>query len=231
MIINGINLDVLPASDSPFAQVSNEVDHITVVCVWWGTLYGREYVEKLRDAVKRHLTIPYEFVVITDRDDDIPGAKIIAAIDDNEGWWQKITLFKPNLFTGRILYFDLDIVITNSIDDIAKSAGELVMIRNFGPNHRTSPHNSSCMVWTPCEKTENIYTKFTKDVTTNLHGDQCWIGRVGSDFILNFKLPLITSYKYEKRNYTRKDHSTAVWVFHGQPNPHEVEDKWVKENW
>jgi hypothetical protein len=37
-------------------------DTVTVMCVKFGPLYGREYVERLRNMVNRHLTIPPKIV-------------------------------------------------------------------------------------------------------------------------------------------------------------------------
>ena len=52
----------------------NQVDKVTVLCVKFGTKYGREYIERLRNMVSRHLTVPYEFVCITDDQHPIPGS-------------------------------------------------------------------------------------------------------------------------------------------------------------
>ena len=40
-------------------NISPELDgKLTVLCVRFGNKYGREYVERLRNMVSRHMTIP-----------------------------------------------------------------------------------------------------------------------------------------------------------------------------
>lgn len=232
MKVNEIELDLIPLKDPVYAETNNNISEITVACVWWGTLYGREYVENLRDALKRHLSVPYKFVCISDHEDVIDGVDMILTPTTDNGWWQKINLFKPNMFKGRVLYLDLDVVITNTLDPIVQSVGELVMIENFGPNKSQSGHNSSCMVWTPSSKTEDIYNKFDPQVIETLHGDQCWIWRVCDSIITDFKKELVTSYKYEKLlKWKRADSDTAIYVFHGKPKPDELNDSWINTHW
>ena len=38
-----------------------DINKVTVLCVKFGTKYGPNYVERLRNMVARHMTIPYEF--------------------------------------------------------------------------------------------------------------------------------------------------------------------------
>ena len=77
--------------------------------------------------VARNLTIPYEFVCITDRDDVPEGVRAIPTpvanelcqgknhYGDGKGWCAKVGLFKPGLFgdAKRVMYLDLDICIIN----------------------------------------------------------------------------------------------------------------------
>ena len=84
---------------------------ISVFCVNWGTKYPPHYVHNLQDSVKKHLTYPHTFTVITDTpylyDNAIPTTHQLDA------WWNKLLLFKQ---TGNCIYFDLDVIIHNSID-------------------------------------------------------------------------------------------------------------------
>jgi hypothetical protein len=225
-LINGVDLKTPPLVDPPlYAEIVEAPKKLIVACVWWGTKYGRDYVEKLRNSVKRHLTIPYPEEI-----------RKIQAPKNSEGWWQKVNLFKEDIFPkdSRVLYLDLDIVITNSLDDIVKSKGEIVMIENFGPNKKHAAYNSSCMVWTPNDNTQRIHNAFSKEITKELHGDQCWIWRVMTDEkIRAFRKDLAESYKYNTRTrqWKRSSKNTAVWVFHGKPDPHEVKDRFIVDNW
>ena len=39
---------------------------LTVACLKWGRKYGVDYVNILRDMVRRHLAVPHRFVCLTD---------------------------------------------------------------------------------------------------------------------------------------------------------------------
>lgn len=73
--------------------------------------YTREYPDKLRSMVARHLTVPHRFVCLAEkveRDYDVQLTEVWPH------WWCKISLFDH--FRGPTLYFDLDTVIVGNID-------------------------------------------------------------------------------------------------------------------
>lgn len=236
--INGVNLNtpVLPTPPK-YVDVYERPECLSVVCVWWGDLYGIDYVQKLYNSVKRNLSIPHQFYCITEHDHVPEGVQKIQTPNTSKGWWQKVNLFQPGLFPkeARILYLDLDVVITDSIDHIASSWGEFVMIENFGPNKKHAAHNSSVVLWSPSELSDHIFNAFDQSVTRELHGDQCWIWRVMDSYITNFSRPLIDSYKYAKRHDWKRSRVdkpySPIMVFHGNPKPHECGDAWVRKHW
>jgi hypothetical protein len=106
------------------------------------------------------------------------------------------------------------------------------MIENFGPNAHRAAFNSSAIMWNPSPDSDKIYLSFESKVAETLHGDQCWIWRVLGDNIKAFRRDLIDSYKYSKRpQWNRTTPSTSVLVFHGKPDPHEVDDPLIKKSW
>lgn len=95
---------------------------ITVACVLraGGKVgYDASWVEILQNSVKRNLTIPHRFVCLSDVD---VSCERISLDTQGSGWWAKIQLFKPGLFSGPILYFDLDTVICGNLDPIVETA-------------------------------------------------------------------------------------------------------------
>jgi len=98
---------------------------LTVVCVLRtppATINSKQKAFKFSDVYKlkksfdRFLTIPHDFVCLTDSfDKKIP---TIDLIGDTPNWWAKLELFRPNLFLGPVLYIDLDMVICDYIDDL-----------------------------------------------------------------------------------------------------------------
>lgn len=224
--VGGVELRTPPLPEPPQRVTPGVMpQRLTVACVWWGTQYGIDYVENLLAGVKRNLTVPFDFVCITPHTEVPEGViRMSPPLGNNsEGWWQKVGLFSPDLFgpSQRVLYLDLDVVIIGSLDEIVRSEDPFCMIENFGPNKGHAAHNSSVVLWTPTEKTAEIFTKFDAGVMKELHGDQCWIWRVMQDEIRDFERYQCVSFKYERHpQWHHATDDTAVVIFHGQPKPH-----------
>lgn len=206
---------------------------LIVACVCYGPKYPDEYVLKLQSAVARNLTLPHEFICLSDRVIDGVTCQPLHMVADS--WWHKVQLFSRDTFRpgARVLYLDLDVVITGSIDHLACQIMDapLAMIFNFGPNRVHCAHNSSVMLWTAGDpRVAAIYDLFTSDVPRKLHGDQCWIWRVLQDDIANWDRRSILSYKYDCRGRAPAD-DCAVVVFHGDPKPALVRQPWVQQHW
>lgn len=233
----------------------NFSDKVTVLCVRYGNRYGKEYVERLRNMVARHSTIDYEFACLTDDQHGIAGVRTIyqPAADYRKLWWHKVHMFDPSLdISGRVLYFDLDVVISSNIDKLVKNyTKEFVGIKDFNRKFHSGYKylNSSVMTWIHGQESY-IYTEFCKSKSTamRLHGDQDWIWKIARDRISFFPDPWIQSYKWEIRSREqlvsrdgRRGFKTqwdgkpmpecAVAVFHGEPKPQDLPDRYVVDNW
>lgn len=242
-------------SQSKFEKF-NQTKELTVLCVKFGNKYSYEYVERLRNMISRHLDLPYEFVCLTDDPKPIDGVKSIVYKNQgySKGWWHKVHMFDPELpLAGRILYFDLDVVIHNNINKLAThETGEFLGIRDF--NRKFFPAwknlNSSVMAFNAGTQSY-LYNDFKDNPSQalRLHGDQDWIWKKARNTIKFFPDSWIQSYKWEirskheltihqgKRNFKNinnnivVDPECCVAVFHGDPNPCTVSDKFVVDNW
>src|SRR6185312_1839658 len=98
---------------------------LKIVCVNVGNWENRgiEYADKLYDQVTRNLkagTIG-QFIVFTDNHDEqyAPGITVrqIPSLEVT-GWYSKLSLYKAGVFDDgdRIIFLDLDTVITSSLD-------------------------------------------------------------------------------------------------------------------
>jgi len=229
---------------------------ITILCVRFGTRYGREYVERLRNMVSRHITIPYEFVCLTDDQHPINGVRSIIQPNAQyaKGWWHKVHMFDPSLpIQGRILYFDLDVVIHNNIDKLVDpNSNEFFGIHDFNRKFHSNWHslNSSALCWTVGTET-HIWERFknNQQEAMRMQGDQDWIWKLSKDHMKFWPRDWLQSYKWEirnrqeltliqgKRRFRDDNHSIklpaecCVTVFHGDPKPQDVQDKFVVDNW
>jgi hypothetical protein len=240
----------------PEVAVSPLNENCTVLCVRFGNKYGREYVERLRNMVSRNLNIPYEFVCLTDDQHPIEGVRSIyqPSAGYNKLWWHKIHMFDPDLdIKGRIIYFDLDLIIHDNIDKLLLNfCNQFLGIRDFNRKFHLDWKylNSSVLSWT--HGTQNkIFTEFKKNPSSamKLHGDQDWIWRISGDKIVFWPDSWIQSYKWEIRSRDEIDMSIrenrtfktvrnpsipkdcSITVFHGDPNPDKILDPYVIDNW
>ncbi len=111
---------------------------VTVVCMKWGTLYGKEYVNRLHDGVRRHLSRPFRFVCFTDDAQGLDAGIDVQPMPDTgspatkDTRWRKLALFRSGLanIEGTVLFLDLDVVIVDSLDAFFDFPGDFCAIRD-----------------------------------------------------------------------------------------------------
>lgn len=99
-----------------------------VICINWGTAYGPRFINRLYAMVARNITPPFSFTCFTDNPAGIRAevrCEELPPIDYEipkvrRGIWPKSRLWGPRLgsLTGPVLFLDLDLVITGSLDDL-----------------------------------------------------------------------------------------------------------------
>ena len=191
---------------------------LTVYSVLWGDKYHPGYVYALKEAVEKNLTIPHEFVCITDQ--DLPGITTKQPLVEWHGWWQKLSLFA--FAQGPSLYFDLDVVILGGLNYLVPYAkSRLAAPANWAQSGHGGVQ-SSVMAWNGDLRTP--FNKFNyKADSKRLYGDQEFLWELlGDDW---WKIPYVGSYKYHCRDGAPD--WMRVCVFHGKPDPHEVKDEWI----
>ena len=202
-----------------------------VICVKWGDKYGPEWVYRLHDMVLRHLTLPHNFVCMTDK--PIPDISCVPCTEGLPSWWSKVGLFRPGLFPGLNLYLDLDVVLTDNIDRmvIANDREGLVVApddfsyslvnpkRGLGSDMRrllggSGTVNSSVMIWRD-DAGRAVFEDFEAEKMQEVHGDQNWITQaLWPDNLALLEGDYVCSYKYHVQ---RGEPVRPVVVFHGEP--------------
>ena len=230
-----------------------------IVCLKHGTLYSADYVNRLYNMVKRNCTLDYEFVCLTDDPKGIDSnVKILPLPGGIAGWWCKPYMFSKDLpLNGTVLYMDLDVVISSNIDKlITWQPNQWCTIRDFTRVMRPKwqKYNSSVVrfktgdldfVWTEYEKNK-------VEIQKRLHGDQDWLWEATRHKqAMLYPDSWIQSWKWEVRkdkafkpgglrgrrtfnkidNLAKPNIECSICVFHGDPNPEMVQDKWVVDNW
>lgn len=193
---------------------------LTVWSVLWGDKYHPGYVYALKEAVENNLSVPHRFKCLTDH--SLPGIETVPAIMSWQGWWQKICLSSRDIAAGPCLYFDLDVVITGSLDYLVPyTEHQFAAPANWAQSGHGGIQ-SSVMAWNG-KWHEPFNTLDYAIDSKRLWGDQEYLWELlGDDWV---KVPRVASYKYHCR--TGKPEQTSVIVFHGKPDPHEVKDPWI----
>ena len=221
------------------------------VCICYGDKYSPEYVQKLYNMVERNTTLDYKFYVFTDLvklHKQVEGDIIYNKFpeDDLQGWWNKMQLFHTDSpLEGTTLYMDLDVCITGNIDCFFTCKPEMAFVGMNDFNPATNGWNSSVMLFNNFELHKRLWLRFMKDRPNLLRrfaGDQNLLSEFikGTPGCASFPDSWTQSYKWYDRKgnrYSRQDmkydHNgeSLVTVFHGQPNPHESEQEWIKNAW
>lgn len=202
---------------------------ITVACVEWADYYerGRDYVRKLRDAAARNLSKPHRFVCLTDDPTRHPGIEcqtIPRRVKDGlVGWWTKLYLFTADRFPGRVLYLDLDSLVTGPLDELVEHKG-IIHLAQWG--WRTPSYGSGVMVWDAGEHAD-AWKRYTPQVPFSFRGDQDWLTHLGGWEALPDGVT--RSYRYHCKEGVPD--GCAVVCMHGPDKPHAIETGWVPEMW
>jgi len=227
-----------------------------IVCLKWGDKYSPHYVNVLYNMCKRHCTVPFNFICLTENNYGINQEITIKRLPSLpiQGWWYKTYVFSKDLeLNGDVLFLDLDLVIYDNIDKLWDyEFGSFVIIRDF--TRHQSPQwkrfNSSVFKFKANEHywVWDDFLKNYKNVVTKFHGDQDYLYSILNQNGVFWPDQWIRSYKWEmrnkneltvingKRNFNSIKQPTVlpdscIAVFHGDPNPHIVKDPWVIENW
>lgn len=204
-----------------------------IVCVRSGIKYSAKYVAILEDMIRRNTASGTSgtFECFTDQPETFDSI-IMRQTEGYGGWWDKLGLFKPGLWPNgdRIWFFDLDVCIVRSLDNILKYDGPFAAWLDAWPRE-SSRLGSAVMTWRANEM---------DDVFNHWHaigrprppgGDQEILDMLHPEFVvLQDEFPgAFVNYKGDALLGIPKD--AVVINFHGVPKPEEVTEGWVPSVW
>jgi hypothetical protein len=197
-----------------------------------GDKYDIEYVHRLQRMVQRNLTTPHEFSVVSDR--DLPGVHVVGLPDLYPGWWGKINILA---LPGPAVFLDLDVVIVGGLDEMLGTGADIKVAKNWAQSGHGGCQ-STMMYWENASMVPKAFD-FDKyacwppsNVPPKLWGDQEFLTLLRDTQHIDveyFNPAHVVSYKYHCRQGLPND--ARVVAFHGKPDPHEVNDPWVKSCW
>jgi hypothetical protein len=145
-----------------------------IISVKWGTKYSSTDVNNLYKMVQKNLSVPFTFYCLTDDPSNLNSdIKPIQITEDLDGVWNKLYMFQ--YFTsGTNLYFDLDTIIQNNIDNILDLVSDKVTmvkcywkdIKADKPQWIPTLRNSSVLLWN--DDHSYIWKLFNEDPELNM---------------------------------------------------------------
>ena len=243
----------------PMKKLSDQ-GTVDCACVIHGKKYDWRYVENLLAMLRRHSHQDVRLHVFTEPNRSVPPHMVKHALTEWPGvsgpkksWWYKMQMFDSGHFQGKLLYFDLDVVIARNIDWAWNLSDKYFWsIRDFRHLWRSNYHgiNSSMMIW-DTRRFHHVWQAFQdRNIAATVkqyHGDQDFLAATLTTKELRF-LPeeMVKSWRWQikdggfdmkRRVYHRPDAGsvldpvTSVMIFHGSPKPHEVPDSLIQQLW
>lgn len=220
---------------------------LKIVCIKAGNKYNSEYVNKLYAMVARNIKSDFQFICITD---DLLGISNavhrIFTLFPHKGWWNKLTLFSDIYsIRGNILFLDLDIVITDKLDEVIlwgekqldTGPAQLVIINDWWQKL----YNSSVMMFRT-GTLNYIYQSFLENQERAMkqNGDQNWITNCmkahkvitwPEEWMISFRHHIEGTCNDQKHHELSKYPFAKIVVFHGNKKPHNVDEEFVRALW
>jgi len=216
---------------------------VTVLCMKWGSKYGPEYVDRLYGMVARNLSRPFRFVCLTDRPEEIRAEVTCAPIprlppiaQPKERGWLKIASFSPELaglLDETVLFLDLDVIVTGSLDPLFDHPGAFPMIRDWYHPVRLVG-NSSVYRYRPAER-RALFEAFRQDadaIVTRIRNEQEFVSEYleargelsfwPRAWCQSFRVSCLAPWPMRAWETPRRPDDCRVLVFHGEPKPPEA---------
>lgn len=217
----------------------------------WGTAYGADYANTLFNMVRRHTNRPLRFVCFTDNAEGLdPGieTKPLPPINlpPSHEWkaWRKIALTQAGVggLSGNVLFMDLDVVVTGSIDDFFDHAPDATycVIENW-TQLGSGIGNTSVFRLTVGAHTEVYETLMAdpKGTVSRFPNSQTFQSRTISSRVfwpepwcVSFKHQLLPKFPLNFVRTAALPDSAKVVCFTGYPNPDHARDGvWPEKIW
>lgn len=228
-------------------------DFAIVTFLWYDKKYkdkgkitfGADHVNKLGRALRRHCTLDFDFVLVTDAPESQYNEftevdRIVPLWDDWRslgGCYVRLKAFQEEtgklLANERFMWLDLDIVITDNIDHLVDHEYE------FWSWIDINPPTLYCgsLIGMKVGARPQVWDEFTgsesREAAKRFIGtDQAWIGHcLGPDEKTFGREEGIYSYKKHVRDLRKIPKNCCMVVFHGNVDPSTEEKDWIKEHW
>lgn len=181
--------------------------------------YDESWVTRLYDGFARNLTVPWRFVLFTDRPRDLPAAikqEMLRTATPDYG-----TCIEPYRYGVQMILVGLDTVVTGNCDHFAEycaNANKIGLPRDPYALHRA------------CNGVALVPDGF-QSVFRNWKGenDMDWMRQQPHVFADDIFPEQIVSYKGAVRDKGLGD--ARIVYFHGNEKPHQIDARWIRKHW
>jgi len=221
---------------------------ITIVTFKWKSdfrEYTSEHVNALYCMLKKHTTVPFRFICVTDDPTGVKYGEILplwgtwSDIELGDGLYlncyRRLEIFShlaTKLFGSKVLMIDLDVVIFRNIDHlltreeefIAWNKGSTVRYQGGLILHKTGTRTQ---LWRDFKGQES------REEAKEFPGtDQAWISyRLGEGETTWGKEEGIYSYSLDIKRRRKPPRNCCVIMFHGKYKPWNVRHSWLRRAW
>ena len=145
---------------------------VNIVCLKWGTKYNADYVNRLYRMVKKNISVPFTFHCCSEDFTDISSEiqRISLPDIDLETFWWKLWIHSNEFpVKGKMIYFDLDTVIQNDIQEVVDfdTGSDLYILKaqwRWGAIHQLGADmtktNSSVICWDNTKYADESFNRF-----------------------------------------------------------------------
>lgn len=214
----------------------------TIICIKWGTRYPAIYANRLFSMIKRNTSRPVRLVCFTDDAAELD-PKIEAhplppiSLPERVRWtpWRKLAVWQYPLASleGDILFMDLDVVITGSLDDLFDyKPGAYLAIDNWTQPGKNVGNTSVFRFRAGAHK--HIFDDFERDpeaILSRWRIEQQYISDTISsmafwpkEWCVSFKHSLLPAWPMNFLAPAPLPVSAKVVCFTGKPDPDEARD-------
>jgi hypothetical protein len=206
---------------------------LSIACVLRsGGDFDAHWVRALEAGVRAHLPPvlrkAVRFVCLSDV--DVPCERI-PLLHDWPRWWPKLELFRPGLFSGRVLYLDLDTLVVGDLSALCHYRGPFAMLADFYRVRKgIKEGESGVMAWTPGPHTAAIYQAYTdgKDPAGDRDGHYIR-SRVRHQYLQDLYPGQIVSLKVHAKK--KPPRGARLVCGHGPPRLSDPAAGWAHKTW
>ena len=220
-----------------------------IFCMKWGTKFPPSYVNILASMVRRHLAPPYRFVCFTDNGKGLaPQIEVLPLPEMQlekslpERGWRKLTILGNNLgagLSGQALFLDLDIVILDDLQPFFEQTGQFLVIHEKYRFRDPIIGNSSVFRFEIGEHQDILehFVEHGEEVRQQFRNEQAYLSRAiynkgmlsywDEKWCRSFKRHCMRSFPVGHFLPPTKPEGAKIVIFHGKPNPDEVQAGWI----